>query len=708
MKKIKISHKIFLSFSMIFLLFTCLSIYIIASIAVIEKDSKAIQLEYTVLLKENSELTLLMNEFSKESNSYLEDGADDVYKNIIALQNTLEISLKKIDTHINTHNSLFELVKESEAALAVFRELVECIENSKSAYASLNKAKKEIIAFSPSWRDYGSAFFFDQSYRIKTNSEKITQLIKDDSNSDEIQKYNALLLESKMKVDRANAIIVETNELLNLQYQLELEKSPSTVMDSKKDFENYTRQLDEWILEAQDANEKNNLEQIKNYAITYQRILQEMESKWQNLDEEKNRLNRLTYELSSQINAMQSNSIVDIGTVQEWLTTRMNQFKAILLFSIVLFFVFCLLITYMLVKSINKPIYNLLNVTNAISKGDLSVEDSIVFAEDEMGLLSIAVNDMKNNIASLIVKIKSTSEILEKSSQQLSLRFDETENITQQVVLTIEEIATGAMTQAKDTQSASDIIKELGVLLSENKHISQVLKNISFQITALVQEGSAIIEELIVKTANSIEAVDTIVKSVSYTNERIQRIGTVSTLIKSIAEQTNLLALNAAIEAARAGVYGKGFAVVSDEIRKLAEQSSQSTEEIDRVLDELVNASGQTTIASDHVKTMMTVQGGAVDKTSTSFRGINEAIKKSLCEIDKVSLTSKNMEGMREVVLTVIDGLSAIAEENAACTEETLASTIELKKSLLEVDNSSKVLETVSNQLRQEIAKFIC
>jgi len=647
-----------------------------------------------------------MEEYTNETYHYLENGDVDAYNAIIEIQTSLESKLQRIVKHIEETPSLTTLSLEAREMQGTYVELNACIMRSKEAYESLDQAKKEIFQFSPSWIDYGNAFFFDQSYRIKTYSEKISELLEQGNNIGEIEKNNQLILESKMKIDIANSIILSVNEFLTIQYNAEVKKDPELITNSLSKFDAFDVQINQWIDGTNVESEKINLKQIKNYTNTYRTILIDMGEKWESLSNENLNLSKLSFKLSSLVNTMQMASTDKIGAVIVVLTAKMNQFRLILLMAMIFLFALCILITLLLVKGINKPINNLLKVTNAIASGDLTINNAVIYSQDEMGVLSNTVNRMKNNIYVLIDKIIKTSETIAESSQLLSLRSLQTKNITKEVARTIEEISTGAMEQATDTQKASDVISELGEIIQENNQAATMLEKISYEIAQRSEVGSESIRHLIVKTQESKDAIHLIDQSISHTNDRVVEIRKMSSLIKSVAEQTNLLALNAAIEAARAGIYGKGFAVVADEIRKLAEQSSLSTIEIDNRLRDLLDASIETTRVSETVKSIITHQGVSVEETKVAFNDINTSLNLSREEINNITTISKNMEIKREIVLKVIEGLAAIAQENAACTEETLAATNELKNSMEEVDNSSRLLEDVSDQLRFEITKF--
>jgi len=171
-----------------------------------------------------------------------------------------------------------------------------------------------------------------------------------------------------------------------------------------------------------------------------------------------------------------------------------------------------------------------------------------------------------------------------------------------------------------------------------------------------------VIHDLIEKTDESRRAMDDIIRVIGETNDSSERIRQASNMISGIAEQTNLLALNAAIEAARAGEHGKGFAVVADEIRKLSEQTNQSTKDITSMLVELQEKSNQAIATGEQVKAAVDNQVTSVEATEAKYSEITDGIEVSMEEISKIIGISLEMEENRVKVNAVIEGLAASVE----------------------------------------------
>jgi methyl-accepting chemotaxis protein len=326
--------------------------------------------------------------------------------------------------------------------------------------------------------------------------------------------------------------------------------------------------------------------------------------------------------------------------------------------------------------------------------------------KDETGQMAKALSMMRNNFIDLIKQVQDVSGHVSASSEQLTATAEQVSNSSDEVSRTIDELAKGAMNQAHDTEVGSDKITDLGELINQNKTYMDNVHGSSNNVCKLVDDGLIVINDLTHITEESGQAVDEIFQIIDETNNSSEKIGKVSGVIAAIAEQTNLLALNAAIEAARAGEAGKGFAVVAEEIRKLAEQSTNSTKEIDHIVNELLINSSSAVDKMKEVGEVVDKQVESVKQTEQKYNQILEAIGSTESAVERMSNSVGEMESRKTNVLDIIQSLSAIAEENAASTQEASASTQQQSTSIQEMANASENLSELAMELQQTISKF--
>jgi methyl-accepting chemotaxis protein len=368
------------------------------------------------------------------------------------------------------------------------------------------------------------------------------------------------------------------------------------------------------------------------------------------------------------------------------------------------------LITYIIIsiRQLMKPITASTEYAKLLGSGDLrqDIPEHYLKRQDEIGSLAHAFKDLNHNFSNLVSEIIESSNMVASSSEQLNVTADQVALSSDDMAKTIEEIARGATDQATSTETGASKTYALGDLIEANKVHMDNLNEASANIVNMIGEGLDIVTDLTQKTEDTNQSAKEIFEVINKTDESTSKIGEASNVIASIAEQTNLLALNAAIEAARAGEAGRGFAVVADEIRKLAEQSTASTKEIDEIVHELVESSKHAVETINLVNRIISDQVKAVADTEEKFNQISSAVDISVKAIDNLNISESNMEKQKTDIMDTIQGLSAIAEENAASTEEASASVIEQSASMRQIVSASSSLAELSEELSNSVSKF--
>ncbi|HHW00256.1 MAG TPA: methyl-accepting chemotaxis protein [Clostridiaceae bacterium] len=374
----------------------------------------------------------------------------------------------------------------------------------------------------------------------------------------------------------------------------------------------------------------------------------------------------------------------------------------------VITFLLSIILVYSFGNSIAKPIIETAKHSKKIASLDITqdVPEKYLKKNDETGLLAESIQTITINLRNIIREIESSSEQIVTASGELTASMQQSASSAEEVSKTVGEIARSASNQAENVQEGFSKATLLGMSIEKDQENLSNLNAASNKVAEVVKEGLEEIDSLTEITEESNKAAREIYEVILKTHESSTKIGQASNVITSIAEQTNLLALNAAIEAARAGETGKGFAVVADEIRKLAEQSSVLTKEINKIVNELQNN------AKDAVETMKRVavitkeQTDSVVSSKNKYMLIEQAMKDAIEVVEQLNVSGREMEKAKNDILTALQNLSAIAEENSAATEELAASMEEQAASVEQVSNASEELSKLAQNLQLIISRF--
>lgn len=326
--------------------------------------------------------------------------------------------------------------------------------------------------------------------------------------------------------------------------------------------------------------------------------------------------------------------------------------------------------------------------------------------KDETGDMSRALTEMRLKVAELLNSLQKQSGDLLRAAEALEQNSNETISTIGQVEQAVQDIAAGATSQADETQMATENVVSIGDMINTTAEEVNHLNQNTRVVAESSEQATSILNALGEINKKAIESVDIIYEQTNTTNESAQRIREATSLISSIAEETNLLSLNASIEAARAGEQGRGFAVVAAQIQKLAEQSNQSANQIEKIITLLLNDSAKAVNTMNEVKEIMMQQNDKVLAASATFDKVKAEIDSSIQGIGHIADTAKEMHTARSSVVDVVQNLTAIAEENAASTEETSASVSEISIIIENIAENAASLKQIAAELEENMQRF--
>ena len=355
-----------------------------------------------------------------------------------------------------------------------------------------------------------------------------------------------------------------------------------------------------------------------------------------------------------------------------------------------------------------KDFSKLASVFDIMGEGDFTVEIDQKYIErnDEIGIIAKSAENMKENLARLIGRTNKEVQALSQMQKNLTERIDDTRNKSSFIV----SITDNAVGHTEEQKSLS--VDNMNRAKDISEGVNSVSDNIS-NISLAAQETASAAEVGAEKLNNVVNQVQKIGANVHETRKQIGELESMSSEIESvikmiadIASQTNLLSLNASIEAARAGEQGRGFAVVASQIQKLAEQSSESAQRIEIITSELIKDSSDAVSTMQKVKDNIDVQSEMMVKTDRMFDTFNAGVIASIVSVGNIAEKTEELDSSRIRVVDLVQNLSAIAEENAASSQETSASVTQVSEIITDISGNADRLRNIAVELEDAVSVF--
>jgi len=361
---------------------------------------------------------------------------------------------------------------------------------------------------------------------------------------------------------------------------------------------------------------------------------------------------------------------------------------------------------FILVRGISRPLHAITDNVKKIAEGDLRVQEVVVKNKDEIGQLAASFNAMVTNLRFIVDSVR-------KSAIELSANSSEMAASAEEITSTVEDVANNMHSVAQEAQKGNEVVAESSKVMLELSSLIQTAKSKAVSAadnSKLTLEAAAKGRETISQTVASMKNIqDKTVEAkrqIEKLDQYSQEIGLITTTITNLANQTNLLALNAAIEAARAGEAGRGFAVVADEVRKLAEQSTQGAAEVAALVAKILENTSTVVEVTEQSRLEVDKGVSSVNLAGEALENILSAVNHSVTDITDIVQVTDDEVASSEKIVEIIQYLAQTIEKMSDNAQYVAASTEEMIASMETIAASTEESSGVATELEIQVDKF--